>query len=68
VEMWDESHGIESHTMSQNIGGRTKRTASYGPTVRKDERIFLSNIGTFHVSSLDSSSFLISIIFWCVHP
>jgi hypothetical protein len=29
VEMWDESHGIESHTMSQKIGGRTKGTAIY---------------------------------------
>jgi hypothetical protein len=34
VEIWDEGHGIVGVSMSQNIGGRTKRTASFGPNMQ----------------------------------
>lgn len=65
--MWDESHGIESHTMSQIISGRTKWTAGWTVERANGLRIFPINIGgTFHVFFYQlSSSFLIPIIFDC---
>ncbi len=52
----DKSHDIGGATMSQNISGRTKGRLVLGPNMFW--RIFLSNIGTFHVSCRVSSHVL----------